>query len=81
MRAQLLTSPLWMRDHEPVPNFRLMEGWTPHGQATERRTTLAAAPSLVLNEEMQRLRISGPSEVAADDDMSQLNVTGLHITG
>lgn len=62
VRVQLLTSPLWLRDQEPIPEFRLMDGWRQAAAATARVSTQEndndeAKPSL-LTDDMQQLRIS-----------------------
>lgn len=74
VHAQLLTSPLWLRDQEPIPVFRLMDGWRQKASekacnATAIEHTDAALQSLSvlpIVEDMQQMRISSSAENGAE---------------
>lgn len=64
IRAQLLTSPLWLRDAEPMPQFQLMAEWRAPVQLlqAQQETTVVEMEDEthveVLNATLQEMRLS-----------------------
>lgn len=74
IHVQLLTSPLWLRDQETIPEFRLMDGWREavKQQATNTvEPTDVTQPSLVvpIEEDMQKLTISSEKNKTIHPDI------------